>query len=60
MDQTTLIQLISFIFGIGLVWGSLNTRIKQLERDLHNQKDIAERLTRIEEQVKYISENIKK
>lgn len=60
MDQTTLIQLVSFIFGIGLVWGSLNTRIKQLERDLHNQKDIAERLTRIEEQVKYISENIKK
>jgi len=60
MEQTTLIQLISFIFGIGLVWGSLNTRIKQLERDLHNQKDIAERLTRIEEQVKYISENIKK
>lgn len=60
MEQTTLIQLVSFIFGIGLVWGSLNTRIKQLERDLHNQKDIAERLTRIEEQVKYISENIKK
>ena len=60
MDQATLIQLDSFIFGIGLVWGSLNTRIKQLERDLHNQKDIAERLTRIEEQVKYISENIKK
>ena len=60
MEATALVQIVSFIFGIGLVWGSLNTRIKQLERDLHNQKDIAERLTRIEEQVKYISENIKK
>lgn len=59
MDQATVAQLVSFIFGLGLVWGSLNARIKQLERDLHAQKDIAERLTRIEEQVKYISEHIK-
>ena len=60
MDQATLIQLVSFIFGIGLVWGSLNTRIKQPERELHNNRDLAERLTRIEEKVLYIAENVKR
>ena len=60
MDQLTIVQIISFIFGMGLVWGSLNTRIKQLERELHNNRDLAERLTRIEEKVFYIAENIKK
>ena len=60
MEQTTLIQLISFIFGIGLVWGSLNARIKQLERELLNNRDLAERLTRIEEKVLYIAENLKR
>lgn len=60
METQTAIQVISFIFGIGLVWGSLNTRIKQLERELHNNRDLAERLTRIEEKVFYIAENIKR
>lgn len=60
MDQATAVQLVSFIFGLGLVWGSLNTRIKQLEKELHNSRDLAERLTRIEEKVFYIAENIKK
>jgi glucose-6-phosphate-specific signal transduction histidine kinase len=60
MEPTALIQIVSFIFGIGLVWGSLNTRIKQLERELHSNRDLAERLTRIEEKVLYIAENLKK
>lgn len=60
MEATTMLQIVSMIFAIGIVWGSLNTRIKQLERDLHNQRDLAERLTRIEERVLYIAENIKK
>ena len=60
MEATAIVQIVSFIFGIGLVWGSLNTRIKQLERDLHSNRDLAERLTRIEEKVLYIAENLKK
>ena len=59
MDQAAIIQLVSFIFGIGLVWGSLNARIKQLEREIDNNRDLSERLTRIEEKVFYIAENIK-
>ena len=60
METTTILEVISAIFGLGLVWGSLNTRIKQLERELHSNRDLAERLTRIEEKVFYIAENIKK
>ena len=60
MDQATLIiEAISFIFGLGIVWGSLNARIKQLERESIGHRDLAERLTRIEEKVKYIAEHIK-
>ena len=60
MDQATILQLISSILAIGIVYGSLNTRLKQLERELHNNRDLAERLTRIEEKVLYIAENVKK
>ena len=60
MSQTTLlIEAITFIFGLGIVWGSLNTRIKYLERESIGHRDLAERLTRIEEKVKYIAEHIK-
>ena len=60
MDQATVLQLISSILAIGIVYGSLNTRLKQLERELHNNRDLAERLTRIEEKVLYIAENVKR
>ena len=59
MTSETILTAISGIFAAGLVWGSLNTRIKQLERESIGHRDLAERLTRIEEKVKYIAENIK-
>lgn len=60
MDTQAILTIITSILFIGIVYGQLNTRLKQLERELNSHKDLAERLTRIEEQVKYIAENIKK
>ena len=60
MDTQAILTAISCILGIGIVYGQLNTRLKQLEKDLTNNKDFAERLTSIEEKVFYIAENIKK
>ena len=59
MDTQAILTAISCIMGIGIVYGQLNTRLKQLEKDLTSHKDLAERLTRIEEKVFYIAENIK-
>jgi len=47
-------QIISFLISVGFIWGSFNTRIKNLERKNQDDKDIKERLTRIEEQTKIL------
>jgi hypothetical protein len=47
-------QVISFLISIGFIWGSFNNRIKNLERKNQDDKDIKERLTRIEEQTKIL------
>jgi sensor domain CHASE-containing protein len=54
MDQVLITQLISFLISIGFIWGSFNNRIKNLERKNQDDKDIKERLTRIEEQTKIL------
>jgi len=56
----TIIKVVSGLVAVGIVWGSLNTRINTLEEQIRDQKDLAERLARIEEKVIFISENIKK
>jgi len=48
------VQLCSFLISIGVIYGSFNTRIKSLERQLSDHKDIKERLARIEEQTKML------
>jgi len=50
----TIIEVISFIFGLGLVYGTVNARLKSIEKELHQKRDISERLTRIEEQTKLL------
>jgi hypothetical protein len=45
------IELLLCIFSIGITYGSLNNRIKQLENTLEDQKNIGERLARIEERL---------
>jgi hypothetical protein len=54
MDQVLITQVISFLISIGFIWGSFNNRIKNLERKNQDDKDIKERLTRIEEQTKIL------
>jgi len=61
MDQINLIvQAVSFIFGIGIIYGSFNSRLKSIERELNEYKQVSERLARIEEQIKMIFEILKK
>ena len=61
MDQISLIvQAVSFIFGIGIIYGSFNSRLKSIERELNEYKQVSERLARIEEQIKMIFEILKK
>ena len=60
MDQLNIVvQALSFIFGIGIIYGSFNTRIKAIEKQLDDHKNIGERLARIEEQIKMIFEILK-
>ena len=55
-----IVQAVSFVFGIGIIYGSFNARIKAVERELDEHKNIGERLARIEEQIKMIFEILKK
>ena len=54
MDQMLIAQIISFLISIGFIYGSFNNRIKNLEKKNQDDKDIKERLTRIEEQTKIL------
>jgi hypothetical protein len=54
MDQVIVTQIVSFLVSIGFIWGSFNNRIKNLEKKNQDDKDIKERLTRIEEQTKIL------
>lgn len=54
MDQVLITQIVSFLISVGFIWGSFNNRIKNLEKKNQDDKDIKERLTRIEEQTKIL------
>jgi hypothetical protein len=54
-NPQTIFELIGFVIGIGVVYGSLNTRIKQLEK--YDNNEIRDRLARIEEQFKILIEH---
>jgi hypothetical protein len=59
-NLATIAKIASGLLAVGILWGTLNARINALEEQLRDQKDLAERLARIEEKVIFISENIKK
>lgn len=54
MEQVIVTQVVSFLISLGFIWGSFNNRIKNLEKKNQDDKDIKERLTRIEEQTKIL------
>lgn len=60
MSAEVIIPVISFIFCSGVIYGSLNNRIRNIERQIHENKDIAERLAKIETQIEILITNIKK
>ena len=58
MITEVLIPVISFIFCSGVIYGSLSSRIKQIETQVHEGRDIAERLAKIEVQMEIIIKNL--
>jgi len=54
MNYDILINAITFIFGIGIIYGGFHNRMKTIEQTLRDQRDIGERLARIEEQTKLL------
>lgn len=60
MSFESIISIFSFIFCSGVVYGTLSNRLRHVEKLLHDQKFIAERLARIETQQEFIIEQIKK
>ena len=51
MTVSNALELLLCIFSIGITYGTLSNRIKQIESTLDDQKSIAERLARIEERI---------
>jgi hypothetical protein len=47
-------EIIGFIASIGFVYGTLNNRLKQLEKQMNDAKDISDRLSRIEEKTNFL------
>lgn len=60
MNLEPFVPVISFIFCSGVIYGSLNNRIKHIEKQIYESKDIAERLAKIETQIEILITNIKK
>jgi hypothetical protein len=51
MNVQSALEILLCIFSMGITYGSLNSRIRQIENTLEDHKTIAERLARIEERL---------
>lgn len=54
MNNSVIIEIVGFVASIGFVYGTLNNRIKQLEKQMNDAKDISDRLSRIEEKTNFL------
>jgi hypothetical protein len=59
MSGELIISLISFIFCSGVIYGSLNNRLKHIERHLQNNNNLGERLAKIEGQIQLLINKLK-
>lgn len=60
MSGEVIISVVSFIFCSGVIYGSLNNRLKHIERSLQQNNGIGERLAKIEGQIQLILNSLKK
>ena len=60
MHEEILLTVGSFLFSIGVSYGIVNNRLKNIERIQADQRDIAERLARIEEKTNLIIKHFMK
>ena len=60
MSTEVIISVISFIFCSGVIYGSLNNRLKHIERMVNDSTGIGERLAKIEGQIQLILNSLKK
>ena len=59
MNQETVLTVICSIFAIGVTYGTLHNRIKQLETKLTDWKGIETKIAKIEVQIDFIVEKLK-
>lgn len=60
MSVEVVISVISFIFCSGVIYGTLNNRLKHIEKMVHDNIGIGERLAKIEGQIQLILNSLNK
>jgi archaellum component FlaG (FlaF/FlaG flagellin family) len=60
MSNELIICIISFIFTSGVIYGTLNNRLKHIETMVNSSSDIAERLAKIEGQIQILINQLNK
>ena len=60
-NPANLVSLVVFIFGLGVTWSNLNTKLKDIEKrvDKIEDLDLDSRLTEIQTNLKWIMERLK-
>ena len=59
MSYEIIAQAVTMLITVGIIYGSFNTRLKTIEKELNDNKGIKERLVRIETQNQMIIQEIK-
>ena len=60
MHPETILTILISIFGIGATYGTLSSKIKHLESNLADYKDIGAKVSKIEVQIEFIVDKVKK
>lgn len=60
MSSELMVSVICFIFTSGVIYGTLNNRLKHIENMVNSSSDIAERLAKIEGQIQLLINQLNK